>query len=158
MKFFVCFLIFIFLKSIKSYEWQKVDQNSTILPKNSVIGAENNKDGHNLYIIRKIINDKIFYGDIVGGNLKDAFVVDIDINEDISVSNPEVLIAKNYVWCKLDSQNFNPELPICRAMHDGILLTGTLLSNGSCKLVYSTAPIKIDEIEILILNKSSCHE
>jgi hypothetical protein len=67
------------------------------------------------------------------------------------------LIAERYVWCKYDSSKAPQELPICRAKHgEKALLTGTLYDNGKCRLVNSLKLIKTDDIEVLVIGKSSC--
>ncbi|KAG5669820.1 hypothetical protein PVAND_000113 [Polypedilum vanderplanki] len=158
MKLFLIFIISLtIVSSSRSFEWKEFNENLPKLPINSVHGGHDNS-GKKLYIIRKNLNGKILYGDVGDGNdKKDGFVIDIDEDGETSVADFEILTAENYVWCAASSNNLNQEFPICRSPRGNDLLTGTLLSNGNCRLVHPEKTIKTNDVEVLIVGKTNCN-
>jgi cell division protein FtsI/penicillin-binding protein 2 len=72
------------------HEWKEFKQEQRKLPENAVYGGFD-KEGKKLYIMRKIIDGKVLYGDIFDDpDRKDGFVIDVDEEGEISAADCEV--------------------------------------------------------------------
>ncbi|KAG5669818.1 hypothetical protein PVAND_000111 [Polypedilum vanderplanki] len=136
-------------------KWVKMCQKSTKVPENSVIAGKNH-DGLPFYVIRKKIDDEYFFGRFVEGDSIVGFVTNEE--EEIELSDFEILTATNYKWCKYDSDHsYSSCLPICRACVNRTKIPGTLLDDGVCRIGYDSKIYeKSSRVQVLILGVTSC--